>query len=96
MLYNIINDEENWKKSYARHLSELSNNALLKEMRFVGNHFTDTDEDALDKKIRLDIISTIIENKLDMADNKLKGVHILSEQEYKDLLTYSNQYNIAE
>ena len=99
MAYNILDDEDNWKRVYAKHLSELSIDDLLKEMRFVGNHFTDDDDSFLEKKIRLSIISDIIKNKLDLADNKLKGVHILSEQEYKDLLTaadlYDKDYNIA-
>lgn len=95
MTYNIINEEDAWKKTYAKHISGLNNTELLKEMRFVGNHFTNDDEEALEKKIRLSIISKIIESKLDIADKIYNGKNIiLSEQEYKDLIDAAELTNI--
>lgn len=100
MTYNIIDDDENWKKNYAKYLGDLTTDDLVKELNYIFDlsiNIDNTDfEEVEEVKTRVRIIGSIIKNKLDMADNKLKGVHILSETEYKDLLTYANQYYVGE
>jgi len=102
MTYNILDDEENWKKNYAKYLNDLTNENLIKELNYIHELSINIDntnyEEVEEMQTRVRIIGSIIKNKLDMADNKLKGVHILSDKEYKDLIdeatTYSEHYNV--
>lgn len=100
MTYNILDDEENWKRNYAKHLESLDNESLTKELNFLFDlaiNIDNTDfEEVNEVKTRVRIVGSIIKTKLDLADNKLQGMHIISEQQYKDLLTYAEHYNVAE
>lgn len=87
MTYNIVDDEISWKKSYTNYVINLSTDDLVKELIFVANTVSHDLEELLDVKERLIIITNNVKGRLDMADNKLRGVVILSEAEYKQLLS---------
>ena len=100
MTYNILDDEKHWQNTYKTYLNNLSNDDLIKELVYLSNFNLNDIEELLELKTRLTLITEVIKTKLDLMDDKLKDVHILTNKEYSELvidaINYSEHYNISE
>lgn len=59
MSYNILNDENNWKKQYKLYLTGLTVEELVTELNYVVKYNPQDMDETLEMKIRVNLIGQV-------------------------------------